>query len=175
MPIFKYHCESCGLRFGSLQPAARAKDALACKRCGESAGRKVSASSFKFAHRPDAPGPQNTGASSVDHDADVVIGRSAKANLREYQRRQDHKRRVISANKTTGDHLSRLDGGDYFVMTDEQRVAAKKARLQTQEATKMIAEFRKERDAYGTEASNFDSLAGTHEISNEAASSESGR
>jgi len=145
VPIFKYHCESCGLRFGSLQPAVGAKDALACKRCGGSAGRKVSASSFKFAHQPDAPGPQNTGATSVDHDVDVVIGRSAKANLREYQRRQDHKRRVISANETTGDHLSRLDGGDYFVMTDEQRVAAKKARLQSQEAMRRISDWKAER------------------------------
>lgn len=142
MPIFKYHCQSCGLRFGSLQPAVGAKDALGCKRCGESAERQVSAASFKFAHRPEAPGPQNTGASSVDHDVDVVIGRSAKANLREYQRRQDHKQRVIAANETTGDHLSRLEGGDYFVMSDQQRVAAKKARLQNQEATKRISEWR---------------------------------
>lgn len=135
----------------------------------------MSTSSFKFAHRPDAPGPQNTGATAIDHDVDVVIGRSAQQNLREYQKRQDQKRSVITANQTTGDHLSRLDNGEYFVMTDEQRVAAKKARLQNQEATRMIAEFRKERNAYGTQSKHFDSLGGVHEISNEAASEESGR
>jgi putative FmdB family regulatory protein len=160
VPIFKYHCPSCGLRFGSLQPAKGAKDALACKRCGETADRKVSASSFKFAHRPDAPAPQNTGASSVDHDVDVVIGRAAEQNLREYQRRQDYKQRVITANDTTGDHLSRLDNGEYFVMTDQQRVAAKKARLQNQEATQRISEWMAER---------------RKAESSEAASSESGR
>ena len=175
MPIFKYFCQNCGLQFGSLQRVGVEKDALPCKRCGEGASRRVSTSSFKFAHRPDAPVPQNTGATSVDHDVDVVIGRSAQQNLREYQKRQDQKRGVITANHTTGDHLSRLDNGEYFVMTEQQRVAAKKARLQNQEATRMIAEFRKERDAYGTQAGHFDSLGGVHEISNEAASEEGGR
>lgn len=160
MPIFKYHCQSCGLRFGSLQPATGAKESLGCKRCGETAGRVISASGFKFAHRPGAPAPQNTGASSVDHDVDVVIGRSAKQNLREFQKRQDYKRRVIAANETTGDHLSRLDDGEYFVMSDQQRVAAKKARLQNQEATRRISEWRAER---------------RKAESSEAASSESGR
>jgi putative FmdB family regulatory protein len=150
VPIFKYRCQSCGLQFGSMQPAGAAKDALACKRCGESADRQLSAASFKFAHRPGAPGPQNTGASSVDHDVDVVIGRAAEQNLREYQRRQDHKRRVIAANDTTGDHLSRLDDGEYFVMTEQQRVAAKKARLQNQEAMQRISEWRAERRKAGS-------------------------
>ena len=145
MPIFKYQCSDCGLQFGSMQSKKAVKETVPCKKCGETASRQVSAPSFTFAHRPGAPGPQNTGATTVDHDVDVVIGRSAKANLREYQRRQDHKRRVISANETTGDHLSRLDGGDYFVMTDEQRVAAKKARLQSQEAMRRISDWKAER------------------------------
>ena len=168
MPIFKYQCSSCGLRFGAMQPHGGGRDALPCRRCGKSAGRQVSASSFKFGHRPDSPGPQNTGASSVDHDVDVVIGRSAKQNLREFQRRQDHKRGVIAANNTTGDHLSRIDGGDYFVMTEPQRVAAKKARLMNQEAAHRIAEYRKEKRAYGGMPERV--LSGVHEIPEEAAS-----
>jgi len=156
-----------------MQPSSGAKEALPCKRCGESAGRQVSASNFKFSHRPGAPGPQNTGASSVDHDVDVVIGRAAEQNLREFQQRQDYKRRVIAANETTGDHLSRLDDGDYFVMTEEQRIGAKKARLQNQEAMHSITEYRKERRAYGGMPERV--LTGTHEIPDEAASSESGR
>lgn len=126
----------------------RASDATGdkspCKRCKKPARRLVSASSFKFEHRPDSPAPQNTGASSVDHDVDVVIGRNAEANLREFQKRQDFKRRLIAMHNTTGDHLSRLDGGDYFVMTDQERVAAKKARLANQEATKKIRAWQKE-------------------------------
>lgn len=145
MPIFKYHCPDCGLRFGAMQPSSGAKEALPCKRCGESAGRQVSASNFKFSHRPTEPGPQNTGASSVDHDVDVVIGRSAQQNLREFQKRQDYKRGVIAANHTTGDNLSRLDDGEYFVMTEQQRVGAKKARLMNQEAMHRIQEWKEER------------------------------
>ena len=121
-----------------MQPAEGARDTLGCKRCGKDASRQLSAASFKFAHRPDSPAPQNTGASSVDHDVDVVIGRSAEQNLREFQKRSDYKRRVIAANDTTGDHLSRLDGGEYFVMTDQERVAAKKARLANQDAMSRI-------------------------------------
>jgi len=151
-----------------MQPSGDAKSTLSCKRCGGSAARQISASNFKFGHRPDHPAPQNTGASSVDHDVDVVIGRSAEANLRAYQRRQDHKRRVIAANNTTGDHLSRLEGGDYFVMSEEERIAAKKARLMNQEAMRRIAEYRKERGAYGGEPERV--LTGVHEIPDEAAS-----
>lgn len=145
-----------------MQPSTAVKDAVGCKKCGKSASRQVSAASFKFGHTPDRPAPQNTGASSVDHDVDVVIGRSAQAQLKEFQKRQDYKRRVIAANETTGDHLSRLDDGEYFVMTDTERVAAKKARLHHQEAMQRITEYRKERRAYGMEAEA--SLAGVHEL-----------
>jgi putative FmdB family regulatory protein len=160
LPIFKYHCSDCGLRFGAMQPTKGAKDSLPCKRCGKGASRQVSTASFKFGHRPTGPAPQNTGASSVDHDVDVVIGRSAEQNLREYQKRQDYKRRVIAANHTTGDHLSRLEDGEYFVMTEQERVAAKKARLKNQDAMKKIQAWR---DARRKDASQ------------EAASTESGR
>lgn len=151
-----------------MQPKTAAKETLPCKKCGSSASRQVSAANFKFAHQPTAPAPQNTGASSIDHDVDVVIGRSAEANLRVYQARQDYKRRVIHANHTVGDNLSRLDNGEYFVMTEQQRIAAKKARLQNQEAMKRITEYRKAKRAYGAEAER--TLSGTHEISDEAAS-----
>jgi len=125
-----------------MQPSQKVKDSLACKRCGKGALRQLSTASFKFAHQPGSPAPQNTGASSVDHDVDVVIGRSAAQNLAEYQKRSDYKRRVIDANQTTGDNLSRLDGGEYFVMSETERVAAKKARLANQDAMKRIKDFK---------------------------------
>jgi hypothetical protein len=127
-----------------MQSKTAAKETLPCKKCGETASRQVSAPSFTFAHRPDAPGPQNTGATSVDHDVDVVIGRSAKTNLVEFQKRSDYKRRVISANNTTGDNLSRLDDGEYFVMTEQERIGAKKARLKNQEAMQRIQQWKRE-------------------------------
>jgi len=168
LPIFQYQCPSCALRFGSMQPREGVRDSLPCRRCGRPATRQLSASKFKFGHRPDGPRPQNTGASSVDHDVDVIIGRSAKQNLREFQKRQDHKRRVIAANGTAGDNLSRLDDGDYFVMTEQQRIAAKKARLYNQEAMRRIVEYRKERRAYGGQPERV--LTSVHEIPDEAAS-----
>jgi hypothetical protein len=155
-----------------MQAAQAAKDTLSCKRCGKGASRQLSAASFKFSHRPDEPAPQNTGASSVDHDVDVVIGRAAQANLREYQARSDYKRRVIAANNTTGDNLSRLEDGEYFVMTEQERVAAKKARLKNQEAMQRITEYRKSRGAYGSSAGR---LSGVQEIPDQAASEGSGR
>ena len=151
-----------------MQSREAPQGSVSCKRCGSGAQRQLNGSSFKFSHRPDGPRPQNTGASSVDHDVDVVIGRSAQQNLREFQRRQDYKRRVIAANKTSGDNLSRLDDGEYFVMTEQQRVAAKKARLMNQEAMRRIAEYRKERGAYGGMPERV--LTGVHEIPDEAAS-----
>lgn len=137
-----------------------------CRRCGKPAEKLLSASNFKFAHRPDAPRPQNTGASSVDHDVDVIIGRSAQANLREFQARQDYKQRVIAAEKVSGDYLSRLDDGDYFVMTEDERVSAKKARLLNQDAMRRITEFRKKNRAYGYHADRV--LDGIHEIPDES-------
>ena len=144
MPIFKYQCSDCGLQFGSMQSKKAVKETVPCKKCGETASRQVSAPSFTFAHRPGAPGPQNTGATTVDHDVDVVIGRSAKANLLEFQKRSDYKRRVIDANNTTGDNLSRLDDGEYFVMTEQERIGAKKARLKNQEAMQRIQDWKRQ-------------------------------
>jgi hypothetical protein len=135
-----------------MQPSGKVKDTLSCKRCGDPAERRLSTPGFKFAHVPDAPAPQNTGASSVDHDVDVVIGRSAEANLREFQRRQDYKRRVIAAEGTTGEHLSRLDGGEYFVMTPDERRAAKRARIVNQEVMHRYKVWRERRGASSEEA-----------------------
>jgi hypothetical protein len=128
-----------------MQSATNVKAEVPCKRCKKSAMRKISGASFKFSHRPDAPAPQNTGVSDIDHDVDIVIGRSAEANLKEFQRRQDYKRSLIEADKVSGDHLSRLDNGEYFVMSDQERVAAKKARLVNQDVMKRVAPVVRER------------------------------
>ena len=128
-----------------MLPQTASADPIGCMRCSGSAERKIGVGSSKFAHRPDGPKPQNTGASSVDHDIDVVIGRDSQMRLAEMQKRQTHKRGVIASNNTTGDNLSRLSDGDYFVMTEQERVAAKKARLANQDAMKRISKVRRER------------------------------
>jgi hypothetical protein len=115
----------------------------ACKRCGEAAEQQVSAGNFKFAYRPGAPAPTNTGASTVDHDVDVIIGRDSELRLAEMHKRQDHKRSVMRANHLeTGERLSRLDDGDYFVMTQEEQVAAKRARVLNADAMQRIKDFK---------------------------------
>jgi hypothetical protein len=94
---------------------------------------------FKMAATPTGLGPQNTGASSVDHDVDVVVGRDSALRLNEMNKRQEHKKRVMHAARLPdGKRLSRLSDGDYFVMTEEEEVAAKRARKLNQEATKLI-------------------------------------
>ena len=92
----------------------------------------------------------------MDHELDVIIGRNAAKNLRVCQDRQDYKRGVIAAHDTCGDYLSRQIDGDYFVMTDQERVAAKKARLVHQDATKRIQAWRasRRREATGREAAS---------------------
>jgi hypothetical protein len=58
-------------------------------------------------------------------------------------KRQDRKRSVMRANGLdTGHRLSRLDEGDYFVMSEEERVAAKRARVLNTEAMKRIKDFK---------------------------------
>jgi hypothetical protein len=136
-----------------MQPTSGAKSTLPCKKCGEGASQQISAGNFKFGHQPEGPAPQNTGASSVDHDVDKIIGRSAAANLREFQKRQDYKRGVITANNTTGDNLSRIDGGEYFVMSETERVAAKIARLKNQEAMQKIHDYKAAKAADQTASS----------------------
>jgi hypothetical protein len=137
-----------------MRPADGSSDTLPCRRCKKLAKKRLSVGSVTFAHTPDGPSPQNTGASSVDHDLDVVIGRNAEQNLRTYQARSDHKRRVIAAESTTGDHLSALGDGDYFVMSEQQRVAAKKARLLNQDAMQRIQAWQRARKPLSPEAAS---------------------
>lgn len=125
--------------------AKAATKKVACTRCGTTADRKVAVGTSKFAHRPDAPRPQNTGASSVDHDEDIVIGRDSHLRLAEMQKRQDVKRNIIDSSGLPGDYLSRLPDGDYFVMTEEERVAAKKARIVNQDVMKRVQPIIRER------------------------------
>jgi hypothetical protein len=114
-----------------------------CKRCGAPSSRQASAGTFKFEHQTSGPQPQNTGASSIDHDVDIVIGRDSRMRLGEMQRRQDYKHRVIEAEGLeSGERLSRLDNGDYFVMTERERKAAKWGRLINQEFMHRDKEFR---------------------------------
>jgi len=107
----------------------------------------ITAGNFGFSHRPDGPRPQNTGVSGIDHDVDRIVGRDAELRLQEMQKRQDHKREVIHRHNTSGDYLTRLENGDYAVMSEQERVAAKKGRLLNQEALHRISAYLQRRKA----------------------------
>lgn len=79
----------------------------------------------------------------MDHDVDMVIARNAQQSLREMELRQEYKRKLILAERTDGFHLSRLDNGEYFVLSEEERLAAKKARILHQDAIREINTIKK--------------------------------
>jgi len=108
---------------------------------------------MQFSFQPDGPRPQNTGASAIDHDVDIVIGRSADAQHKAFQKRQEYKKRVIAAHNTSGQYLSRLDNGEYFVMSEEERAAAKRGRMVNQEAMARIKEYKDAKRANEKEGS----------------------
>jgi hypothetical protein len=108
----------------------------------------MSAGNHEFAHQPGALAPTNTGASSVDHDVDVVVGRDSALRLAEMQKRQDHKRGVMrAANLEDGKRLSRLPDGDYFVMTAKEEKVATGARGLHNEAMRRIKDFKERKRA----------------------------
>lgn len=103
---------------------------FACPKCGGLAGKTLTTGRFSFNFVPTGPKPQNTGASTIDHDIDRMIGESARKNTIEYQQRQDYKLGRIHEEKlAAGDFLTRREDGSYGVMTDQERRAAKTARI----------------------------------------------
>ena len=103
------------------------------------ASKTLSAGKFSFNFVPTGPKPQNTGATSIDHNIDRTIGESARLNVKEYSKRTDYKKSVIrQEGLAAGDFLTRQDDGSYEVMLDEERRAAKKARILHSEAMKHI-------------------------------------
>jgi len=146
MPAFKYLCPDCGLSFDKILPSRL--EQVSCKRCNRSAQVRLTASKGMFAHTPESPTPQNTGASSVDHDVDLIVARSSQANLREMQARQDYKKRLMHRQGVSGWHVARTPTGevddrgrhidDYWVMSEDEKKLADKARPMAQRAAQQI-------------------------------------
>jgi len=57
------------------------------------------------------------------------------------QKRQDKKKQVIDRNQVSGYQLSRLDDGEYFVMSESEMKAAKTARILHQDAMERINSY----------------------------------
>jgi hypothetical protein len=142
VPLQQYKCNSCG--FTTKRMVRQGTSAvLSCARCGDTLVIASNMGSFKFAHQPGMPAPTNSGASSVDHDVDVIIGRDSQLRLQEMEKRQDRKRNIMRQNSLTSGHrLSRMDDGDYFVMSPEEEKAARTARNLNSKAMRLIDNFR---------------------------------
>lgn len=130
-----------------MRPVRKAKEAVDCLSCDGPVHAQISAPDFAFSHTPDAPSPQNTGVSGIDHEVDRVIGRDAEQGWAAVAARQDRKRRVLAANPgATGHDLSRTPDDDYRVMEPDERKAAETARSLHREAQTEILKHEKGRE-----------------------------
>lgn len=132
MPIYEYTCQDCGLGFEKMKRMSASDEPEACPACKAPDAKKlVSVVNHAFvfpASQMRGMAPPNTGT-SIDYNADKVIGRDAEAKRKLIAERQAHKRKVIQDNPgSTGFDLSKTHDGDYRVMKPEERKAAETAR-----------------------------------------------
>jgi putative FmdB family regulatory protein len=110
MPVYEFQCDDCGLRFEKLFRSVSSDPEAPCGACGKSARKLVSAAAFKFAHVPvGGPRPQNTGVHSIDHNADLVIGRDAERRWKIADERKAHKEKVAREQHKAGGKAFGLD------------------------------------------------------------------
>jgi|TARA_R110000824_G_scaffold48399_12_gene136713 putative FmdB family regulatory protein len=152
MPIYEFQCDACGLRFEKLFRAVSNTQESPCGSCGEPAHKLVSAAAFQFAHIPvGGPRPQNTGVHSIDHNADLVIGRDAERRWKMAEERKALKDKVAREHHKVGgqafgmDHVVR-DGsaeGGYRTMGKGEREYVNEHRTAAFEIAKASAKPKK--------------------------------
>ncbi len=146
MPLYRYQCEACGLRFDARQSAAKAMDTYPCLSCNTPAPR-LAPESMTSTYNPTGDGtirPQNTGVNSYDANVDRVIGDHAKTSYEHIAKRHARKREILRDNPNVSGHdLSRTDDHDYRIMTSEERNAAETARNLNGKAMDMINRHKK--------------------------------
>ena len=82
MPLYKFQCHGCGLRFEARADVASSTDPYPCLSCGTPAERTVP-DTMTSTYNPTGDGsirPQNTGVNSYDANVDRVIGSHAKTS-----------------------------------------------------------------------------------------------
>lgn len=132
MPVYEYECQECGLRFERMRKMSESDAPTPCTACkAPDARKRVSASNFAFSFPSSqmrGMAPPNTGT-SIDHNADLVIGRDSEQRWKVAAERQTYKKKVLQKNPgATGFDLSKTHEGDYRVMRPEERKAAESAR-----------------------------------------------
>ena len=123
MPVYKFQCFECGLRFDARTSMESSTKDRTCPGCSEMAKRLMPESaSGHFNQKVNGPVPQNTGIHDLDTHIDRVIGQSAAQGWGVAEERVADKRRVLADNPTaTGHDLSRIPEGGYEVLAPEER------------------------------------------------------
>lgn len=129
-----------------MRPASKAQSEVECQSCGKPVAALISAPEFAFSTATDGTGPQNTGVSAVDLQADRAIGRDAEKQWRAVASRQDRKHKVMASTGATGFDLSRTFDNDYRVMRPNEREAAETARKLHGDAQREILTHAKGKD-----------------------------
>ncbi len=146
MPLYKFQCHGCGLRFEARADVASSTDPYPCLSCGTPAERAVP-DTMTSTYNPTGDGsirPQNTGVNSYDANVDRVIGSHAKTSYEHISKRHERKREIIRDNPGISGHdLSRTDDNDYRILSPEQRSAAETARNLHNSAMGMIDRHKK--------------------------------
>jgi len=121
MPIYEYQC-NCGLRFEKKVTAPKRQEPQKCV-CGDTATWVMPKGvSISFKPKTEGMGPQNTGVSSWDHNADRVIGEDARKNWATAGERSKQKQDLLrSSPGKTGNDLARNLDGTYRIMGEKER------------------------------------------------------
>jgi hypothetical protein len=131
MPLFDYQC-GCGLCFERRGKVTKAMAPRECPSCREMA-RRVPPSGIAFTFSPEhthnGPVPQNTGISSVDYDADRIVGKDARKRYAVYEKRDQRRREVLAQHPgRSKKDLSVLPDGDVRVMSSEEKQTVRNTR-----------------------------------------------
>jgi len=145
MPCYEYQCE-CGVRFEKTTKADKRNDPQPCPACESPAKRVLSADvSHSFNVEVTGPGPQNTGASAVDHDVHRTVGKDAAQKWETIDERKTHKKQVAAeAGRDLGD-LSRTADGDYRVLAPGEREKLEGAVRHVAHINKLVQDHRKKK------------------------------
>lgn len=129
MPIYKYQCYDCGLKFEKSVKFAERGDPQKCV-CGVQAKPLMPDKvSFSFKQKAGGIVPQNTGVSSFDAHTDRVIGSHSEESWQVIEERHREKKRILQANPgVSGKDISRTDDGEYRIMQPQERQASDTAK-----------------------------------------------
>lgn len=144
MPLFKYQCEECGLRFSRLV-SSKNKDSQSCVDCQSPVELLLPDNvNGSFNLSATGPVPQNTGVSDFDANVDRVIGKSSEQGWDHQNNRYRRKLDVLSRNPgKDGQDIAINPDGSYRVLAEEEKAASSKAHGINNEAMRRINRYKR--------------------------------